>query len=435
MIAPSIDQSPRAVNPKARYQVARLPCEQEPASVVQPGESNTRELVGCAAISPDERLEYFNPKVAFSPGLVVNQSITMCVHRPAIQRNEALTGVGVAIVNYNTTYQTLRCLESLRHSILAPNWIMVLDNASQTDVLSRRIADMLPYEVTELRLYRSAINLGFAEGCNRLIAALLAEPSCHSIILLNNDAVALPSLVLRLTQAIAGSASVGLAGGRMHKLDDPEQVDTLGISLYASLMPADRKSLSDPFLGPTGGCAILSRACLEDINQNAGYWFDPRFFCYCEDTDLVVRAILLGYQPVFVDELLALHEGQASSGGEGNRFIAYHGLRNAIWMVAKSIPLRLLSKHAPLLMMAHGMAMARQVLAGNARLMIKAYRDALRGLPAMWRERCRLRTGARAGRQALEARMARRFYRAGYARLVIRQLGARYCQKWRHPAG
>ena len=390
------------------------------------------EAAGYTAISPDERLEYFNPKMALSPGLIVNQSVTMCVHRPAIRRNNAMTGVGIAIVSYNTTNQTLRCLESLRQSILAPNWILVLDNASQTDDLSQGITDMLPYEVTDLRLYRSAINLGFAEGCNRLIAVLLAEPSCHSVILLNNDAVAMPSLVLRLTQAIAGSASVGLAGGRMHKLDDPEQVDTLGISLYASLMPADRKSLSDPFLGPTGGCAILSRACLEDIKKSAGYCFDPRFFCYCEDTDLMVRAILLGYQPVFVDELLALHEGQASSGGPGNRFIAYHGLRNAIWMVVKSIPMLMLIKYGFFLLLVHGMAIARQVLLGNSGLLLAVYRDALRGLPAMLRDRSRLREVSRGGRCALEERITRQFYRAGYAKLVLGQLYNLYRLKWRH---
>ena len=101
----------------------------------------------------------------------------------------------------------------------------------------------------------------------------------------------------------------------MHKLADPAEVDTLGIAMYASLMPADRKSLDDTFIGPTGGCCMLTRALIERLKAVSGYCFDPRFFCYCEDTDMVLRAVLLGYRPIYLDQLVALHEGQASSGG------------------------------------------------------------------------------------------------------------------------
>ena len=367
--------------------------------------------------------------VAF--GLTAAPQVSLRLQRPALGRHQTLEGVGLIILSYNTTAQTLRCLESLRQGSQAPDWILVLDNGSRRDDLCGAITAMPAYEATDLRLYHSAVNLGFAEGCNRLIEILLAEPRCRAIILLNNDAVALPSLVARLAQAVMGPAVVGLAGGRMHKLAAPDQVDTLGIALYASLMPADRRALSDPYLGPTGGCAILTRACLEDLRHSAGYWFDPRFFCYCEDTDLVIRAILLGYQPRFVDELLALHEGQASSGGEASRFIAYQGLRNSVWMLAKSIPWTLLIKYGPFLLLAHGLTIARHLLAGNAGLLLAVYRDALRGLPEIARERRRLRLGARAGAPALEARMARRFYRAGYVKLVLAQLGALYRRKGR----
>lgn len=387
-----------------------------------PGESqNTKN-------NQDSR--YLDPKLALSCCLVAAPPVSLRVHRPAARRADASVGVGVAIVSYNTTYQTLRCLKSLRLLTMAPDWVLVLDNASRTDDLIRAIKVMPPYEVSDLRLYHSAVNLGFAEGCNRLIELLLAEPRCNAVILLNNDAVAMPCLVACLTQAVMGPV-VGLAGGRMHKLDAPDQVDTLGITLYASLMPADRRALSDPYLGPTGGCAILTRACLEDLRHSAGYWFDPRFFCYCEDTDLVIRAILLGYQPRFVDELLALHEGQASSGVEGTHFIAYQGLRNSVWMLAKSVPWTLLIKYGPLLLLAHGLTIARHMLGGNARLVLAVYRDALWALPDVVRERRRLLPRARAGAPALEVRIASRFYRAGYVKLVLEQLGALYRLKWR----
>lgn len=333
-------------------------------------------------------------------------------------------GIGLAIINYNTAPQTLRCLESVRQVLDPPDWVAVLDNGSEDEAIGSAIARFHPYDSTDLRLWRSERNLGFAEGSNRLIARLLDDPDCRYILLLNNDAVAMPSLPSRLYAALCDAPTAGLAGGRMHRLDAPHRVDTLGIALYASLMPADRHALSDGYLGPTGGCALISRACLEDLRRSAGYWFDPRFFCYCEDTDLVLRARLLGYRPVFVDEVLALHEGQASSTAvKGyNPFIAYHGIRNSLWLIAKSIPGRLLAKYGLLFLLAHLMTIARHLLSGHPRLLFRAYRDAFRGLPELLAERRRLREHARIDARRLDAVITPRFYRRGYPALVVRQL-------------
>lgn len=333
-------------------------------------------------------------------------------------------GIGLVIINYNTAPQTIRCLESLRQLLDPPDWVAVLDNGSEDDAISSAIARFSPYDSTDLRLWRSERNLGFAEGCNRLIACLLDDPDCRYILLLNNDAVAMPTLLTRLYAALCKAPLAGLAGGRMHRLDAPQQVDTLGIALYASLMPADRHSLSDRYLGPTGGCTLISRACLDDLRQSAGYWFDPRFFCYCEDTDLVLRAVLLGYQPEYVDEILALHQGQASSTAVNgyNAFIAYHGIRNSLWLVVKSIPGRLLAKYGLLFLLAHLMTIARHLLCGHPRLLFRAYRDAFRRLPELFAERRRLLAHARIDARQLEVGITPRFYRQGYAALVARQL-------------
>ncbi|EXJ15985.1 glycosyltransferase family 2 protein [Imhoffiella purpurea] len=356
----------------------------------------------------------------------IEAGATPVAHLPPRLETRSGGGVGVAIVNYNTTACTLRCLESLRRLTQAPDWILVLDNGPRDPSLREAIDAFAPYERSDLRLFHSEVNLGFAAGCNLLIGHLLAEPGCASVILLNNDAVAMPDLVERLADALDADPAAGMAGGRVHRLDDPDRIDTLGISIYASLMPADRYDLADPYLGPSGGCAIIARACLDDLRRSAGYWFDPRFFCYCEDTDLVLRANRLGYRPRYVDAVVALHEGQASSGRGYNRFIAYHGIRNSVWMIAKSVPAPLLLKYGALLLLAHLMTIARHLLSGSPRLLIDAYGDAFRRLPEMIGERGRLRLGARIGARVLDSRIAPRFYRRGYLGLVGRQLLARY---------
>ncbi|MBS0506254.1 MAG: glycosyltransferase family 2 protein [Proteobacteria bacterium] len=329
-------------------------------------------------------------------------------------------GIGVLVINYNTARQTLRCLESIQQSTVLPDWVLVLDNASTPADYQHLLQGAQTPKAGTLHIYRSEANLGFAQGSNALIDLLLQQPACQYIMLLNNDAVAQKEMLAALRAALqAVGEEAGLAGGRMHKLADPTQVDTLGIALYASLMPADRKTLDDIYLGPTGGCCMLTRALVERLKAVSGYCFDPRFFCYCEDTDLVLRAVLLGYRPIYLDQLLALHEGQASSGGGYNPFIAYHGLRNTLWMHIKLLPAGLLWRYGLFLLLAHGLMIARHTLSGRFMLMLRVYRDALRRLPEFSAERRQFKSDIQTNGHVLNAYLTKRFYRKGYLRLVL----------------
>lgn len=331
-------------------------------------------------------------------------------------------GIGVLVINYNTARQTLRCLASIQESSILPDWVLVLDNASSPEDYQLLLQGAQPPKTGAVRIYRSEKNLGFAQGSNILIERLLQQVECKCVILLNNDAVAQPGAIAALYAALLSEGDkVGPVGGRMHKLTAPAEVDTLGIALYSSLMPADRKTPDDVFIGPTGGCCMFSRNFLRHLNAVFGYYFDPRFFCYCEDTDLAVRAVLLGYRPVYLDELLALHEGQASSGHGYSSFIAYHGLRNTLWMHVKLIPSRLLWRYGLLLLLAHGVMIVRHVLAGRFYLVYRVYRDALSQLPEFMVERKRFCNQAEGHQKFLNCYITQQFYRKGYLQLVLQQ--------------
>lgn len=330
------------------------------------------------------------------------------------------TDVGYTVINYNTAAQTLRCVASLTQCTPPPAWILVLDNASAQpdyDALEHGLQDA-PH--SNIQLYRSRRNLGFAAGSNFLIDQLLAMTGCNFIGLLNNDAVAQPELVGLLRDALSPAGHpIGMSGGRMHKLNNPQEVDTLGISLYASLMPADRKDTADPYLGPTGGCCLLTTDFVKDMKATSGYCFDERFFCYCEDTDLALRANLLGYRPAYVDQLVALHEGQASSRSKPGAFIAYHGLRNLIWMHCKFVPTSLLIRKSLGLLLAHLLNVVKQTVSGRPGVLFALYRDAFKQLPAMREERARFRRAVRVAPTVLARAVSNRFYRQGYARVVL----------------
>ena len=330
-------------------------------------------------------------------------------------------GIGVLVINYNTARQTLRCLESLQQSSVLPDWVLVLDNASSSSDYQHLLNGAKVPKAGVLSIYRSEQNLGFALGSNVLIDLLLQQSECQYIMLLNNDAVAEKEMLSALrTALLAAGDEAGMAGGRMHKLADPSQVDTLGIALYASLMPADRQTLDDIYVGPTGGCCMFTRALLERLKAISGYCFDPRFFCYCEDTDLVIRTVLLGYRPLYLDELLALHEGQASSGGGYNPFIAYHGLRNTLWMHIKLMPAGLLWRYGFLLLVAHLLMILRHTMAGRFSLILKVYRGSFQRLPEFLAERRHLQYHFGVSSKILQSRVTKRFYRPGYVWLILR---------------
>lgn len=330
---------------------------------------------------------------------------------------------GLLIINFNTAQRTLRCIESVRHGSMQPQRILVLDNGSHADDLAHLLSQLqaMPAAAAELRLYRSEQNLGFAAGCNLLIDLALEDARCEYILLLNSDAVATPALVSAMTASAAQTpATTGMVGARMHKLASPDEADTLGISLYRSLMPADRHTVADKLLGPSGGCGLFKRGMLESLHGASGYYFDTRYFCYCEDTDLALRAVLSGYQTAFLDEVLAFHEGQASSGGGVNAFVTYHGLRNSIWMHAKLLPADVLLRFGAWLLLAHVLSIARHGLFGRWRLLWRVYRDAFARLPEFWRERKRFQQGGTSSGIWLSAHISPGFYRARYLSHVLR---------------
>ncbi len=326
--------------------------------------------------------------------------------------------IGMTVINFNTSRLTLRCIDSFSESSLSPDLLLILDNSSEYEDFNALCCDLKPLPHTEIRVYRSSNNLGFAAGSNFLLQ-LLEDESCNYLGLLNNDAVARPDMVRKLVDSLSESENVGISGGRMHKLLAADKVDTLGISMYASLMPADRLELSDPYLGPTGGCCMMTRGFANSVKAVSGYIFDERYFCYCEDTDLVIRANLLGFSPGYLDEILALHEGQASSSRAGKNFIAYHGLRNSIWMQLKLIPASIAVRHMPLLVVSHAMLCFKYFLVGDAKLIFSIYRDAWKKRKIFMSERKIFNNHVKISSCELAEKISPKFYRKGYFKKKI----------------
>lgn len=295
--------------------------------------------------------------------------------------------LGIVVVNHNTSMLTIECLHSVQQAEGVDDYSTIVVDSGSEPAQLHALREGLSTLGSRFELQPIPDNVGFAAACNRAIERLLANPVVEQILLLNNDAVLEPGGLHTLLAFAREQVDAVMVGGRMHQFAAPDQVDSLGIAFYASVLASNRKTTRYRLLGPSGGLGLYSRQLLETLQDKQGYVFDERFFCYAEDTDLAFRALLLGYKPAYCDQLIALHHGQASSGGGFNDFVLYHGIRNSIWTASKCMPWPMLLVMSPLALVLHAAIIVRHLQRGKARVLWRLYRDALQGLPAMLRAR------------------------------------------------
>ena len=328
--------------------------------------------------------------------------------------------LAIAIINHNTAVATIACIEALLADSSMRARLFVLDNGSRAED-AKQLRDFVAAGTADIAFFRSAENRGFAGGANRLIAEALANDDVDLILMLNSDTCPTPGFAARMIERLAPAEFVDLVGARLLDARDGS-VDSIGIALYRSTLASNRRHEADVLLGPTGGCALFTRRLLEDLAKTHGEWFDERFFCYAEDTDLVIRARWLGYRPACADDAIVHHSVSLSSGGPDNDFVFYHGIRNSLWWLVKDAPGAWLLRSSPLFLALHAGICLRHLRRGQARLAWRVYRDAWRGLRVMREKRRRIMATRRVPASAFASWITPRFYEQDFLRKAWREL-------------
>ena len=95
----------------------------------------------------------------------------------------------------------------------------------------------------------------------------------------------------------------------------------------------------------------------------------------------------MGYRCLQVPDSAACHVGSGTTGGQDSDFAIYHGHRNTVRAFVKNMQgalfWLLLSLHLAL----NSAAIAFFVNKGQGGVILRAQRDALHGLPRMWKKR------------------------------------------------
>lgn len=204
---------------------------------------------------------------------------------PAPQAMQA-PDVCVVIVTYNGAPWISRCLDSLLPPVAGRGvQIVVVDNASTDDTCA-----LIERDYPQVVLIRSPGNLGFGRGNNLGIAHALAQRARH-VFLLNQDAYVLPGAIAALADFMDAHPEIG-AASPLHCSPDPEHADPRTLRGYLQRYATDY--LADACMGRqqpfylTHGVNAAAWFVRAEVWQRCG-GFDPLFFMYCEDDDLLTR--------------------------------------------------------------------------------------------------------------------------------------------------
>jgi GT2 family glycosyltransferase len=220
------------------------------------------------------------------------------------------------------------CLGALARQEFRDFEIVIVDNSAGHAVTK------LP-GVASVTVMESGHNLGYGGAVN--FAARGGDS--EFVVALNDDAAPEPGWLGSLVSAMDGHPRAGMAASLV-KISGTDRIDSAGMLLAADGSSkqrghgedAARFSKLEEVLLPSGSAALYRRSMLDEVG-----WFDERFFLYCEDTDLGLRARWAGWTCVFVADAVVNHR-YSHSAGRASPLKAYYVERNRLSVVVKTFP-------------------------------------------------------------------------------------------------
>jgi GT2 family glycosyltransferase len=230
-----------------------------------------------------------------------------------------------------------------------------------------------------IRLVRIEQNCGSSGGYNIGLEHARGE----FILMMNNDMIANPDFVGVLSRYLVEHSQVGIVQGKMVLPRCGGVLEVCGsyitafglpyhVGYYKPDGPAYERSY--PVFCGKGACMMFRR---DVIAKAGGYYFNPDFFCYYEETDLCHRAWLAGYETHFVASPAIQHlSGVTIARSEKAGFGIHYYLRNMLFSLLTTLEPLWLLRIMPLYLAVFVASMLAAFFAGR-RAVAKAHWDAL----------------------------------------------------------
>jgi len=291
--------------------------------------------------------------------------------------------VSIILVVWNSAVHLPRCLESLSSQTFRNFEVILVDNGSKDGSLDG-VENRWPG--LALHLEKLDENKGFAIANN--LGARLARGQW--LAMLNTDAFPEPDWLEKLLRAAGDYPEFSFFASRQLQANAPHLLDGAGDVLHISGLawrryagfPAAQFGLkTEEVFSPCAAAALYSRRAFLQLGG-----FDEDFFSYHEDIDLGFRLRLQGFRCLYVSDAVVHHIGSATLGPQSD-FALYHWQRNFIWSFVQNMPSALLWEALPSHLMANFIYQVNYSLRGRGSLLLKAKKDALRGLSRALRKR------------------------------------------------
>jgi GT2 family glycosyltransferase len=302
--------------------------------------------------------------------------------------------ISIVIPNHNGAGYLELCLKSLKSQTYDRMEVIVVDNAS-----ADRSVEIVRESAPEAVLLRNNRNLGFAGGVNTGIR----ESHGDWIAVLNNDTEAAPDWLEECARAIANHPDAGFLACRIRTFSDPARLYSAGdcflragIGYRRGQEQLDQANFSREceIFAPSGCAGLYSRRALTETDG-----FDERFFAYLEDVDLGLRLQAAGYRGYYIPGAEVHHHGAGTSGGEFSSLAVRLRTRNALLLLLKSLPARILVRCLPMILLAQAFWFIRVLVhmrlysyiqgAANALVLIPVMTRARAGIRPYWRKSAR----------------------------------------------
>jgi len=227
--------------------------------------------------------------------------------------------VTVVLVHWNQPERCGDTIEAFQHQGV-PVQVLVVDNGSDPGDLARLRA-VVAAAGPGVDLIELGANTGFGPGANAGFRAWLATGVGDWIALAPHDALPAPGTLTALITAAEARPRAGLACADVGDGETPV-FDAYfgGMTVPARPGVAGWETVDYPH----GTLLIARRECLEAIGL-----FDERYFAYCEETDLGLRAAAAGWEVGLVHGVMVVNPTMRS----GSPVTDYLMHRNTLLLV------------------------------------------------------------------------------------------------------
>ena len=232
--------------------------------------------------------------------------------------------ISFVVLNWNSGSYLDEAIRSISDQRAADVEVIVVDNGSTNESLER--LRRLRREGVVDDLVEIAENVGYAAGMN----AGIARASGRVVVPMNSDVVLSAGFASAMLAHVGG---VGLGGGPVGMVAVPVYewaYEEGGVSVHterltsvgAVVMRRFTSNAWHPVLdrperlvGPEGSVPVYMRDALDAAYRLDGHYFEPGYFAYGEDVDLMLRVREAGFDVAVDTTVRAWHIGSASTGG------------------------------------------------------------------------------------------------------------------------